>query len=168
MKKLCQYCNKEFNIYLFQKGKKFCSRRCYWDYMKGRPTWSSNLSKNDPRIIKFILAGKQASTRRKPWNKGLGGTGFPVGPTHPNWKGGVTPVNERIRKSVKYKIWRDTVFKRDNYICQLCGKRGGELNADHIKQFALYPEFRFEVSNGRTLCVNCHRKTFIFMGNQYV
>jgi hypothetical protein len=42
---------------------------------------------------------------------------------------------------------------------QICLKRGGELHPDHIKQFALYPELRYELSNGRTLCADCHRKT---------
>ena len=34
-----------------------------------------------------------------------------------------------------------------------------EVNADHIKQFAYYPELRFEVSNGQTLCEYCHKAT---------
>ena len=50
-------------------------------------------------------------------------------------------------------------MKRDNWTCVLCGKRGGTLEVDHIKQFAYYPELRFKVSNGRTLCKDCHKKT---------
>lgn len=51
------------------------------------------------------------------------------------------------------------MFKRDNYTCVICGQRGGKLNADHIKPFALYPDSRFDLDNGRTLCFNCHTKT---------
>ena len=50
-------------------------------------------------------------------------------------------------------------MERDNYTCQICGTRGGDLEADHIKPFAYYPDIRFELSNGRTLCKPCHRKT---------
>lgn len=69
------------------------------------------------------------------------------------------PENNRIRKSVEYKIWREAVFTRDDYTCQMCFTRGGELNADHIKPFAFYPESRFDVNNGRTLCAPCHKTT---------
>jgi hypothetical protein len=75
------------------------------------------------------------------------------------WIDGRTPVNKAIRGSVEYKLWRKSVFERDNYTCVLCGQRGGDKHADHIKPFAHYPELRFALNNGRTLCVPCHRKT---------
>lgn len=82
------------------------------------------------------------------------------GVNHYCWKGGVTPINEAIRKSLEYRIWRRSVFERDKYACVICGKAdSGNLNADHIKPFALFPELRFDLDNGRTLCVPCHRKT---------
>lgn len=77
-----------------------------------------------------------------------------------SWKGGITPINEKLRKSVDYKLWRKAVFERDNYQCIWGGKEhGNKLHADHIKRFADYPELRFAIDNGRTLCESCHRKT---------
>ena len=84
------------------------------------------------------------------------------------WKGGITSVNETIRKSVEYKLWREAVFKRDNYTCIWCGAKNGKgktiiLNADHIRPFALYPELRFAIDNGRTLCISCHKTTDTYL-----
>lgn len=78
---------------------------------------------------------------------------------HPNWKGGITPINHAIRTSTRMKEWRIACLKRDNYTCQDCGARGVRLEVDHIKQFAYHPELRFELSNGKTLCKPCHKKT---------
>lgn len=81
------------------------------------------------------------------------------GAANVNWKGGITPINEKIRKSVEYKLWWNACVERDDYTCKLCGKRGGTIHVDHIKPFSLFPELRFAIDNGRTLCVPCHRST---------
>ncbi len=81
------------------------------------------------------------------------------------WRGGISKINTNIRNSLEYAIWRRSIFERDNYICIWCGKRGGTLHADHIKPFALYPELRFAIDNGRTLCIECHKKTDTYLKN---
>lgn len=83
---------------------------------------------------------------------------------------GKSPLHKKIRMSSAYKAWRTLVFERDDFTCQECGIKNGlgktvYFHADHIKPFAYYPEFRFEVSNGRTLCVPCHRKTPTYGAN---
>lgn len=82
------------------------------------------------------------------------------------WKGGLTEESRRFKQSGAYRRWRKAVFERDNYTCQICGARNSkglgktiQLHPDHIKPKAIYPELRTEVSNGRTLCADCHRKT---------
>lgn len=87
------------------------------------------------------------------------------GKLHPAWKGGISKENDILRKSFEFRNWRTSVFKRDNYTCQLCGdNKSGKLNADHIKPWATYPELRFETLNGRTLCVVCHKSTSTYAG----
>lgn len=84
------------------------------------------------------------------------------------WKGGISPVHKALRKTLEYKLWREAVYKRDNFTCVLCGSdKSGNLEADHIKSFSSHPELRFAIDNGRTLCRECHRKTdtFGFKGN---
>lgn len=75
------------------------------------------------------------------------------------WKGGISARENRIRHHIEFNLWREAVFARDNWTCQKCGKWGGRLNAHHIKSFAEYPELRFAIDNGRTLCHKCHKLT---------
>jgi hypothetical protein len=60
---------------------------------------------------------------------------------------------------VKYNEWRLKVYKRDDFTCKVCEKVGGKLQAHHIKPWNKYPELRFDINNGITLCIECHKKT---------
>lgn len=161
----CTLCKKELHIVPSRLGTfKYCSYSCL-----GKATLPGNTSR---------MAGKKHSqeTREKirAANTGykhtpeaikkmsLATRGKNTGASNHMWKGGATQGNQKIRASVEYKDWRKAVFIRDDYTCQVCKVRGVELNADHIKRFAEYPELRFELSNGRTLCVPCHRDTPTF------
>lgn len=74
-----------------------------------------------------------------------------------NWKGGITPINHKIRTSLEYKLWREAIFKRDNWTCQRCKQNGGELRAHHINNFSNYIDLRLAIDNGITLCSICHK-----------
>lgn len=74
------------------------------------------------------------------------------------WKGGITPLNMKIRHSIEYKLWRRSVLERDKNTCVWCGSTE-KLHVDHIKRFSDYPELRFAIDNGRVLCVACHLTT---------
>ena len=134
--------------------------------MKGKIPWN----KNKKGLQKAWNKGKPA-----PWAKGNFKKGQPSifkgkkrpniqGKNHWNWKGGIYPEVMKIRKSLEMELWRTAVFQRDNYTCIWCGTKSGigkavMLNADHIKPFALFPELRFAIDNGRTLCRPCHQTT---------
>lgn len=110
-----------------------------------------------------------------PWNKGkemsdefrekvsLGMMGRKAPKTA--FKKGMIPWNKDMGKSYtesyrQRRIFRNTiqkqVFERDDYTCQLCGIRGGDLQVDHIQSWAEYVEQRFSMDNCRTVCAGCH------------
>jgi len=94
------------------------------------------------------------------------------GPDHHNWKDGITKIEKAIRRLPEYSEWVESVFIRDDYTCKDCKKRGGNLNAHHIDEFseiikrnkiktipeALQCEELWNIDNGITLCVKCHKK----------
>lgn len=88
---------------------------------------------------------------------------------NPNWAGGISGNNQESRNSMNYRFWRDAIFKRDYYTCQHCGIKSGcgykvVFNAHHIKSYSEFPELRYCIDNGITLCVTCHQKTDNFGG----
>lgn len=160
----CQQCQ---TLFTPTKGHgRFCSRACVKRFV-GTPKGMRN-------------AGSFSRTRPS-WNKGIRGEASHSfqrpckpetriklksrrGADTPNWKGGVSTANQLARKVAEYAEWRKAVFVRDDYTCQFCGARSAagkrvRICADHIKRFADYPELRYDVNNGRTLCEDCHRKT---------
>jgi|SRR3990167_2080381 len=139
----CIICKKQFLIVRSRKNAKFCSKQCYVKSMQGQTR---------PKEWYKSRLGKI------PWNKGLKGV-YSVNAREKNgqWKGGIYKTNRAIRSSPIHKKWSREVKKRDNYTCQKCGQIGGKLESNHIKSFANYPKFRFELSNGETLCIFCHK-----------
>ena len=143
--------------------------------MKGKPAWNKGKKFSEESKKKMSAAHKGCTA----WNKGkkclelgakLVGRKVPykarpamigknVGEKNNMWKGGITSENVKIRHSIEFRLWRESVFARDHWTCQQCGKVGGNLNAHHLKEFADYPALRFAIDNGQTLCVPCHNKT---------
>lgn len=74
------------------------------------------------------------------------------------WKGGVAKENNKLRHSMRYRLWRESVYSRDNWTCQKCFVRGGSLHPHHLKKWSDYPDLRFSTENGLTLCEKCHKK----------
>lgn len=87
-----------------------------------------------------------------------------TGHLSPAWKGGHSKRYKEGYNSVEYKEWRANVFKRDDYTCKHCGKKGCYITAHHIKSWAKYPDLRFNTDNGLTLCEECHKKTDNYKG----
>lgn len=143
--------------------------------------WNKGLTKDDPRVMAYSLkrALKMTGRKHSPEHKnrisialkGMVKTDIHLsniskalkgkpnykgrGENQHLWKGGVTPENEKIRHSIEYDLWRYSVLSRDKWICQECGSNQ-KLNAHHVKSFSKYPELRFAIDNGKTLCKPCH------------
>lgn len=83
-----------------------------------------------------------------------------IGELSPRWKGGV--AHHRIeRATFEYNNWRKSVFNRDMYTCQCCRDKSSKghsvkLCAHHIKNWKDYPNERYNIDNGITLCESCH------------
>jgi len=162
---------------------------------------NQNIGKNNPfygkhHSKKTRQKMKEAKINYIPWNKGKIGLQKSTrkgkkrpefsGKNHPRWKGGISPLNKLIKYSLEYKLWREAIFKRDNYTCQECFIKGKYLHPHHnIKSFAKimqeflqqYSQFSpiedketlarlaitykslWDVDNGLTLCVECHNLT---------
>jgi 5-methylcytosine-specific restriction endonuclease McrA len=112
-------------------------------------------------MYRSMMRGNKLKEGISPWNKGL--TGIKTGKKGPrphvtpwNYKGGTGTARHQAMGTLGYKSWRSKVFDRDNYTCQVCEQYGGTLHADHINKWSDNEELRYNVDNGRTLCVPCH------------
>jgi len=108
--------------------------------------------------------------RRKYKKYGVTFTGYAVNleyvpDNHPKINGYIKPdltischnhkVVDNERRKYKYTKWREEALKKDGYKCKLCGSNKF-LHVHHIKSYSKYPELRLEISNGITLCEQCH------------
>ena len=133
------------------------------DAKKGHIPWNKGkpdfLTKEQREKLNDLLR-----TKKVPLERRIRIANSMRGDKSPNWKGGITKEYRIVRECMEYRLWRESVYKRDNYCCRICGDhnyegRGSSLkiHAHHIKPFAKFPELRFAIDNGLTLCEPCHK-----------
>ena len=155
-KVICKTCSVEFVQKYAYRPSVYCSKEC----------WANR----NPKLLrkcgycsKQFMGFKSELKRKKFCSKkcySLSQQGLTGKKSH-LWKGGKTKRSILLRTRAKYIEWRDDVFERDLYICRKCGATNGNgkkiiLNAHHIKPFSEFKELRFKLSNGITLCRDCH------------
>ncbi|XOB41238.1 MAG: HNH endonuclease [Candidatus Nealsonbacteria bacterium] len=166
----------------WNKGKKLSEewKRKIGETLKGRRAWNKGkkMTEETKKKLRLLLKGRHLSPKtefKKGQNKGNKNPARRIevrikiseakkgkphfnqrGENHPNWKGGTTSQNEKIRKCIEYKLWREAVFARDNWTCQRCSKKGSKINVHHIYNFIDYPNLQTVIGNGITLCKKCH------------
>jgi hypothetical protein len=176
----CKYCQKSFRPkQIANAAQKFCTRRCVNDYRTSQTTGEylclhcktpfrrsqsmcgprmfcsrSCSYKQRPRKPKRFTCQhcKQhslinAKNKRKKYCSYTCNGLARRSSTRPN-----TP-----RDVAMLATWGRKVRKRDGHQCVRCKCRY-KLQAHHKKSFAEYPDLRYEVENGETLCTDCHAK----------
>lgn len=89
------------------------------------------------------------------------------GAKHPNWNPKLTAKERRgdERRSYKYSQWRTSVFKRDNYTCQVTGIKG-KVEAHHKDGWKFNEDLKYHLSNGVTLLYKIHKLFHSIYGNK--
>ena len=161
---------------------KYCSKKCVWGDRKiPHPLKKPRIEKKclicDNKFEAYpdqqIYCSVGCANKAQKLQYEIGTRKRKLGSDSPGWKGGRSKLAAKIRGLKKYKYWRSKVYRRDNFTCQKCNKRGYYLNADHIVPFsfilkenniktikqALNCKELWDINNGRTLCIKCHKKT---------
>lgn len=154
-------------IGLSRKGKPFNGKSFSWKGLK--------FSEGHKRKISLSMIGKKKSEKTR-LRMSLGRKGIKFSKKHLenlskshigknlgeknwNWRGGISKLNiYRHYRNREYLEWRKSVFARDGWTCLNCGVSGVFLHPHHIKSYTYYPEVRYDVENGVTLCVPCHHQ----------
>lgn len=62
-------------------------------------------------------------------------------------------ISEKKHLDVKYRDWMFSIKKRDNWKCKINNSDcRGRLEAHHILNWVDYPELRYDINNGISLC----------------
>lgn len=67
---------------------------------------------------------------------------------------GIHNLKERLKP--KYRVWRKSIIKRDCNICKKCNCSSMKIQVHHLNAWAAFPEDRFDIDNGASLCKECH------------
>ena len=155
----CQQCGSEFQVRPARlKTAKFCKRKCADDWRRTSFRGSANphfKGGPDRRTCPECGVGfeARAASDRKFCSKSCADKGGyrRTGEDHPLYK----PDSRRKSRRGKHGAWARAVISRDGATCQHCGSQE-HLQAHHIKPFEAFPEHRWEIVNGLTLCAPCH------------
>lgn len=138
----------------------------YGDYIKGKKNPFFGKHHNSETRLKLKKAWEKRrlipvsqETREKMRLLRIGKSNLSVkGERHPRWiKDRSKLKHPRLWHTAESDAWYKSVFSRDCFTCQVCGdNKGGNLNAHHKFPWKDFPQLRFDINNGITLCEKCH------------
>ena len=168
----CEICGKEKyrRPSELKKSKHICCRECRSELYKKHPEivknldkgwgWNKGMSKANGDNLSY---GKPRSKKtKKKISKALQGRKLSEQHKEALSKARIE-LFDRIGRIGKHERgwksarWRRAIYKRDNYKCQVCSSIYN-LYAHHILSWKDYPELRYDLDNGITLCNDCHKK----------
>ena len=80
------------------------------------------------------------------------------GSENPNYDHEMPDENRIDRRLIQgYNEWTRKVYARDDYTCQICNHRGGNLASHHLDAYHWAKDKRILLSNGVTMCKGCHK-----------
>ena len=158
----CKQCGSVFVDYVRpgRRARVFCSLACCYDFTR-RGRTALICEHCGKKFIKKTYDVNRCHVRfcsRKCASKTLSWFNSRRPDEHWNWKGGIAASNNLARSTSAFAEWRKAVYERDGYQCAVCGSDKPRIHAHHILEFAAYPERRFDVDNGLTLCVGHHQE----------
>lgn len=156
----CIQCSKPFEVVKARLSTaKFCSYTCRGNWRKENFTGQNNPNYRGGKMKACQHCGKEfwvipAMEHKKFCSKkcaDIGGLRY-YGSDNPNYREDA----RRKNRSGSHHKWRNAVLSRDKETCQRCGATKVELHAHHLLSYKDYPDRRFDVGNGITLCFECH------------
>ncbi len=145
--------------------KKYCSEKCMWEF--GNCThrgadhyrFGKTVSAEVKEKIRKTKTGVKTGPHSPEWNERISKSqiGLQAGSKHPRWQGGITSENVALKAQRRYRKWSLDVRERAGNKCSVCGTEK-DLVAHHIHSWRVYPELRYSVENGLSMCRRCHAK----------
>ena len=153
IKNNCFNCNGEFEVQPSNLWIKFCSKDCRIKNQMGKPTWNKGLKgfRAGEKRIAYFKGGKHTEEAKKKISiSHMGEKNF-------HWNPNREAVKKNERNDGAYLQWAKEVKKRDQGVCRLQNENCmGYKVVHHILRWADYPEERYNINNGITLCQYHH------------